>query len=178
MRFKDLQQDAQHARDEIAELMNQRMQWIEEKANLERSVRDFSDKVDERDKQLIEKDDIIKYRDALISEANKNNQELVRLSTKQHDDHMVVKSSHRMLMEVEQQLREKIVRLETQLKEEVYKNSILQRAALNSKSTVSGAGSTTHRSGGILLEGSSTVDDGPSTAVDVDDGVIAYSSSN
>ena len=54
MRFKDLQQDAQTARDEIADLLSQRAQWIEEKASLEQTIGDFSDKIDERDTQLIE----------------------------------------------------------------------------------------------------------------------------
>lgn len=145
MRFKDLQQDAQIARDEIADLLGQRAQWIEEKASLEQTIGDFSDKIDERDTQLIERDNVIRNKDALLSEANKNSQELLRLSTKQHDEHVEVKSRYNMLQEVEQQLRDKVERVEAQLKEEVYKNGILQRAAL-SRSSDAAAGSTGQRS--------------------------------
>jgi chromosome segregation ATPase len=145
MRFKDLQQDAQIARDEIADLLGQRAQWIEEKASLEQTIGDFSDKIDERDTQLIERDNVIRNKDALLSEANKNIQELLRLSTKQHDEHVEVKNRYKMLQEVEQQLRDKVERVEAQLKEEVYKNGILQRAAL-SRSSDAAAGSTGQRS--------------------------------
>ena len=155
MRFKDLQQDAQTARDEIADLLGQRAQWIEEKASLEQTIGDFSDKIDERDTQLIEKDNVIRSKDALLSEANKNSQELLRLSTKQHDEHVEVKNRYKMLQEVEQQLRDKVERVEAQLKEEVYKNGILQRAAL-SRSSDAAAGSTGQRS----APDDSIVDDG------------------
>ena len=155
MRFKDLQQDAQTARDEIADLLSQRAQWIEEKASLEQTIGDFSDKIDERDTQLIERDNIIRNKDALLSEANKNSQELLRLSTKQHDEHVEVKNRYKMLQEVEQQLRNKVERVEAQLKEEMYKNGILQRAAL-SRSSDAAAGSTGQRS----APDDSIVDDG------------------
>lgn len=159
MRFKDLQQDAQTARDEIADLLGQRVQWIEEKASLEQTIGDFSDKIDERDTHLIERDNVIRSKDALLSEANKNSQELLRLSTKQHDEHVEVKNRYKMLQEVEQQLRDKVERVEAQLKEEVYKNCILQRAAL-SRSSDAAAGSTGQRS---------APDD---SIVDVDDGAV------
>jgi len=155
VRFKDLQQDAQTARDEIADLLGQRAQWIEEKASLEQTIGDFSDKIDERDSQLIEKDNVIRSKDALLSEANKNSQELLRLSTKQHDEHVEVKNRYKMLQEVEQQLRDKVERVEAQLKEEVYKNGILQRAAL-SRSSDAAACSTGQRS----APDDSIVDDG------------------
>ena len=155
MRFKDLQQDAQTARDEIADLLSQRAQWIEEKASLEQTIGDFSDKIDERDTQLIERDNIIRNKDALLSEANKNSQELLRLSTKQHDEHVEVKNRYKMLQEVEQQLRNKVEQVEAQLKEEMYKNGILQRAAL-SRSSDAAAGSTGQRS----APDDSIVDDG------------------
>jgi len=155
MRFKDLQQDAQTARDEIADLLGQRAQWIEEKASLEQTIGDFSDKIDERDIQLIERDNVIRNKDALLSEANKNSQELLRLSTKQHDEHVEVKNRYKMLQEVEQQLLDKLERVEAQLKEEVYKNGILQRAAV-SRSSDAAAGSTGQRS----APDDSIVDDG------------------
>jgi chromosome segregation ATPase len=155
MRFKDLQQDAQTARDEIADLLGQRAQWIEEKASLEQTIGDFSDKIDERDTQLIERDNVIRNKDALLSEANKNSQELLRLSTKQHDEHVEVKNRYKMLQEVEQQLRDKVERVEAQLKEEVYKNGILQRAAL-SRSSDAAAGSIGQRG----APDDSIVDDG------------------
>ena len=155
MRFKDLQQDAQTARDEISDLLSQRAQWIEEKASLEQTIGDFSDKIDERDTQLIERDNVIRNKDALLSEANKNSQELLRLSTKQHDEHVEVKNRYKMLQEVEQQLRNKVEQVEAQLKEEMYKNGILQRAAL-SRSSDAAAGSTGQRS----APDDSIVDDG------------------
>lgn len=170
MRFRDLQQDVQTARNEIAELLGQRAQWIEEKARLEQTIGDFSDKIGERDIQLIERDNVIRNKDALLSEANKNSQELLRLSTKQHDEHVEVKNRYKMLQEVEQQLRDKVERIEAQLKEEVYKNGILQRAAL-SRSSDAAAGSIGQRSA-LDNSGSSSIvvggdDDGDNGVVEM-----------
>mmetsp|Transcript_37952 Transcript_37952/g.65546 ORF Transcript_37952/g.65546 Transcript_37952/m.65546 type:complete len:638 (-) Transcript_37952:139-2052(-) len=55
-RFKDVENDAKQARDEVEQLLRQRDEWIDLKLTLEQTISDYEQKCDEQNSQLLEKD--------------------------------------------------------------------------------------------------------------------------
>lgn len=67
-RFKDVENDAKQARNEVEQLLRQRDEWIDLKLTLEQTIGDYERRCEEQNNQLLEKDhDLLKRSDEIAT---------------------------------------------------------------------------------------------------------------
>jgi hypothetical protein len=134
-RFKDIQDDAKLARDELNQLLRQRDEWSELKLTLEQSISDYVQRGEEQSNLLLQKDHELLGKSDEIVELNQN----LAVANQRTDDHRhqvsLLEGEIKQLKEAEAAMNESLRKTRAALTKETARVRLYENLAATAPST-------------------------------------------